>query len=276
MNKVFRIVALLASFGAGFAAGYFVRKKSELKFEEVTEEELAAIAEEDAQNASQSLSEPHEGASGVEDEEEVGSLQKRSEAPLEGIGEGQKIAYFKQWKAEEKREKYDTRTKEEPEDVVTVEDLPETDFIKSIDEDIQNGNVKPVYQKPPVVPTIEPASKEDWNHWVGTQDGEYDPIEIIWYEKDNVFCDSDDEPMDRPERYVGFDIAKLFETEDEDSGNPNVRIVFNHKYRAIYYITRINGSWGEKKQMEEYGGDVDNDDEEDPHERFERFLGIRS
>lgn len=275
MNKFLKIAAFLATFGAGFAAGYFARKRTELKFEEVTEEELEAIAEADAQNASQSLSEPQEGVSTGEDEEEVKELERRSEAPLEGIGEGQKIAYFKQWKAKEKMEKYDTRTKEEPEDVVTVEDLPETDFIKSIEEDIKNGNVGKV-DGPHEAPTIQVASREDWNHWVGTQDGEYDPIEIMWYEKDNVFCDSNDEPMDRPERFVGFDIAKLFETEDEDTFNPDVRIIYNHKYRAIYYITRINGSWSEKKQMEEYGGDEEDADEEDPHERFERFLGLRS
>ena len=78
MNKVFRIVALLASFGAGFAAGYFVRKKSELKFEEVTEEELAAIAEEDAQNASQSLSEPQKSINGIiMDWKQIKSFEKK-------------------------------------------------------------------------------------------------------------------------------------------------------------------------------------------------------
>ena len=266
MNKLIKILSGLAVFGAGFAAGYFVRKKTEVTFEVVSEEELDAIAEEDAQNASQSLSEPQEGPSTPDVEEEIKEMQNGLTEHSEGIGEGQKIAYFKQWKAEETRAKYDTRTKEEPENVIAeVEDIPDSDFMQSIEEDILSNKNRP---------EIEPANIEEWNHWVGTRDGEYDPIEILWYEGDNVFCDSEDQVMDRPEKFIGFDIRKQFEKiSDETTGDPDVRVLYNHRWKAIYHVTRINGSWGDKKKMEEFGGDAEDDEEEDP---YDRFRGLRN
>ena len=238
---------------------------------EVSEEELLAEAEKDAQNQFKGTQEAILGGSSDIVEESIekseNGLETQFKATSEGIGEGQKIAYFKQWKAEEALDKYSTITSEEPKDVVTeVEDLPDSDFIQSIEEDIQANASRP---------EIEAGTIEDWNHWLGIKEGGYDAIEIRWYEHDNMICDDKDEVLERPEKFIGFDIRRQFEQISPDtSGDPDVRIIINHRYRAIYHVTRIFGSWSAKKQTEEFGGEIlDGDDDEDI---YERFHGLRN
>lgn len=269
MNKFLRIASQFLLFGAGFAAGYFIRKRSEVSFEVVSEEELNKYAAQDAQNASESHSdfsaeeEINKVFSGSEGASEA--KEGHSKEAGEGIGEGQKIAYFRQWKAEDAKEKY-TRSSEEPEDaVITVEEDLDPDFLQGIEEDIRNGIDRP---------EIEPGTMEDWNHWSGIKDGQYSPIEILWYEEDNIICDDKDQEMDRPEKFIGFDIRKQFEQIPENTtGDPDVRILINHRYDAIYHVTRIFGSWAKKKKMEEFGGELEDDEEDDI---YDRFRGLRN
>lgn len=270
MNKWIKLLLAMTLFSSGFAAGYFVRKRSEVSFEVVSEEELLAEAEKDAQNANKGQFSGQEGVPTYRIEEEPEESKEGQETAIssdsEGIGEGQKIAYFRKWKAEESLDKYSTFTSVEPDDPVSdVEDIPDSDFMQVIEDDIRKGISGP---------EIEAGTIEDWDHWVGIKDGDYDPIEIRWYEKDNVFCDSNDEEMDNPEKFIGFDIRKQFEKINFDTtGDPNVRVLFNHRYRAIYHITRINGSWEEKKRMEDYGSEVD--DESEDEDIYDRFRGLR-
>lgn len=270
MNKLLKIAGQILVFGAGFAAGYFIRKRSEVAFEVVSEEELDEYASQDA-------SEGHGSPSGVDIKEEIDKVFKGSEGPSkakeghsestgEGIGEGQKIAYFRKWKADEAKEKYD-RSSEDPEDVVTaVEEDLDPEFLKGLEEDIQKGVDRP---------EIEAGTIEDWDKWLGEKDGLYTPIEIRWYEEDNVICDDKDQEMDRPEKFIGFDIRKQFEKIPvETTGDPDVRILFNHRYTAIYHVTRIFASWKEKKKMEEFGGEFE--DESDEDDIYNRFRGLRN
>lgn len=261
MKNAIKILALLASFGAGFAAGYFVRKRSELTIEEVTEEEL--------QDAVKGLSEAQEDVSSdiheEESEDTVEAQEDAVESDSEGIGEGQKIAYFKKWKADAALDKYSTFTTEEPEDVVSeVEDLPDDDFINSLNED-------------DIRPEIEAGTIEDWNHWIGLPDGEYDAIEIRWYEHDNVICDDQDTPLDNPEKFIGFDIRKRFEKIDPNTtGDENVRVLINHRYRVVYHVTRIFGSYGDKKRAEEFEDYDDPDGGDSDEDIYDRFRGLRN
>lgn len=261
MNKILKIIAYAVSFGAGFGVGYYLRKRSEMQFEIVSEEELNAEAEKDTQNTPETASEAPVSPSEVDIEREIAKTFERteeaSESQGEGIGNGQKIAYFRQWKAEEAREKYDTRTKEEPEEPVTeTEEGLDKEFLDGLEEDIAN------------LPEIEAGTIEDWYIWVGKPDGRYDPIELYWYERDDQLVDTHEKEVERAELFVGFDIGKKFEEIDSDTtGDPNVRVLFNHRRGIIYHITRINGSWALKKKAEEFGSEED-DEDEDIYDRF--------
>lgn len=274
MNKVVTILVHAAVFAAGVATGYFIRKRGEMRFVEVTEEELAAEAEKDTQNASKTASEGPESASKPDIGQRIEELFASPEVPSkpkethasEGIGEGQKIAYFNKWKAQEAQDKYDTRTKEEPEDVVAdVEEGLDPEFMKSLD-DISDEEL----------PEIEGGTMADWHHWTSHPEdaSDYDTHELTWYEKDNVICDDRDEEVERPEVYIGYDIRKQFERKPErETDDPNVRIIINHKLRTIYHVTRVSGSWSEKRKAEEFGGGYEDDNEED--DIYNRFRGLR-
>ena len=260
MKNVVRILIDVAAFGAGVAVGYFAKKRSEMKIEEVSEEEMRDIVKRDMRNAPQKPSEPQEAHSWVDVEEEINKIFKTKEEAIEaheeGIGNGQKIAYFKKWKAED----YDTRTKEEPEDVVVSEEE---------DQEVPDGvPERDIFN----LPEIEPATMADWYHWLGKQDGQYDPIELYWYDRDDVLTDAKEMVVERSEIFVGFDIGDIFNKEaPDDSKDDNVRILFNNRHGLIYHITRINGSWNLKKKAEEFGSEEDDNEEDD----YERWTGKR-
>ena len=170
----------------------------------------------------------------------------------------QKELYFRKWKTEEAADKYDTRTKEEPEHVVISE---EENLEEGLDKEFLNSIVQDEYARKKNGPDIEEASMEDWDHWLGTPDGQYDPVEIWWFEHDNVLTDNEGIPLENPGKYMGFDVAQKFREIDEDTtGDPDIRVIYNHKDSTIYQIIRKHASYGQKTAMEEYG---DEDDDED-------------
>ena len=118
---------------------------------------------------------------------------------------------------------------------------------------------------------IEEASIEDWDHWLGIQDGDFDCVEVHWYDKDNVLTDEKGNPIENPEKYIGFDVAQKFEEYSaESTGDPDIRVIYNHNESAIFYITRIHASYDRKTAMEEYGNDGEDDDEyERIHSKYE-------
>lgn len=220
----------IACFAGGFSAGYIFRKKTgEIEIEEVSEEELQQLAENNK-------------------EADTESAQEKP-APQTAPQEQKKEEYFKRWKEEtaESAEKYDTRTTEAPQDVVPVND-----------EDIQHAE-----EFMDSMAEIEPASIHDWERWANLPDGEYDPVSLIWYEPDNVVCDEEtDEPLENSDKYLGFDIGDQFKLEDDEaSGDPDVRIVYNHKHRSIFYIHRSRVSYSSVKRQEEFEEDDDERDD---------------
>lgn len=255
MNKVFKyLIAALIGYAGGVATGYIVRKKTtEIAFEEITEEEQALqMAADEPKEPIDIREEINKVFDGVPDanarpEENEGIIQLDT----------QKEQYFKKWKADEAMDKYDTRTKEEPEDaVVTDEDIElgqETkDFLNSIGphED------------------IEAASIEDWEHWSqmqedGPNDPEYDCVQVLWF-RDDILTDEDGRPLENPGKYIGFDVKKKFEEIDEDTtGDPDIRVVYNHPKGAIYMIVRKHCDYNRKRGMEEFGGEYGGEDEYD-------------
>ena len=222
----------LASFGAGFGAGYFVRKRTcEVEFEEISEEELDNLV-------SKAENKPVEAAEEPSEDNNKDNTEVRKEA------------YFKLWKeTNEQTSKYDTRTKDAPNEVeVTPEEVEKIgDFLKK---DLK---------------AIEPASMNDWHHWLSlAPDGEYDPIELYWYPSDNLVCDENNEPLEDSDKFIGFDVKEMFETVDpETTGDPQIRVIFNHKTHSIFFITERTSSYNTIKRMEEYGSDEDDEDDSD-------------
>lgn len=222
----------VTAFAGGFSLGYFVRKKtSEVEIEEISQEELDKL---------------------VEDMKEAGKTEEASNDIFESmqnpqISQDEKEAYFKRWK-EDPADIYDTRSSETPEDVVTDEDVEKIEeYLDGISE-------------------IEPGTMADWIKYSDRPDGEYDPIELIWYDADNVVCDEHGEPLDETEKFVGFDVKEEFYIADsETTGDPDVRVIFNHKTKSIYHITRVSDtSYSQRKRMEEYGYDGYDDEDGRP------------
>ena len=217
----------VAAFGAGFAAGYFVRKKAcEVEIEEISEEELQKLTQQ------------------MEEKQEEASNDIFDVPETTPISNDEKEAYFRLWK-ESNAEQYDTRAKEPPDDVVTTEDVDGIEEYLSHLED------------------IEPGTMADWMEWMSKPDGEYDTVELFWYDRDNVVCDEEGDPLLDSEKFMGFDIKEEFYLADEEStGDPDIRVIFNHKTKTIYHITRTNSSYAEIKRMEEFGRDGYDDEDE--------------
>ena len=241
------ILAGLVGFAAGGVAGWLGRKKMcEVKFEvediQVADEEMTP--EETAESAKEKIDKLFQ----------FSTKQTEADISIAPEVDTQKEQYFKKWKAEEAIQKYDTRTKEDPEDPVVVEDLEEgmdPDFIGEIEEEAERRKN---------LPDIEPASMEDWNHWEGIQDGDYDCETIYWFEGDGVLADENGDAIDNPGKYVGFDVVKKFHEIDADTtGDPDIRVVYNHKKGAIFQIIRRKGSFTRMRGMEEFGSDYDGD-----------------
>jgi hypothetical protein len=259
MKKVIGyILAGLAGFAAGSFAGWMARKKTtEVAFEEISEEEQAKMIAGDGEK--EPVSRPvdiqatinrafglPDNYTGVEPEAEKGLVQLDT----------RKTQYMKQWKAEEAAEKYDTRTKEVPKHVVTTDEE---------DDDLEAGFDHDFLRKAQrTAGDIEEATMDDWDHWLGIPDGDYDCMEVWWYDGDNVLTDEKDNVLENPERYMGFDVPQKFEEiSEETTGDPDIRVVYNHREGAIFQIIRKHGSYDRKMSMEEFGDDGEDDDSEE-------------
>lgn len=215
----------LGAFGAGFAAGYFVRKKTtEIEIEEITEEEL------------EELTKGLDGEGSKEQEDESDDIFVSTVNPEVHLEQEEKEAYFRQWK--EKTSDYDTRSKDIPENVVTED-------VEGIEEYLDH------------LEGISPGTMADWMRCMEAPDGEYDTVELLWYDHDNVVTDTEGEPLIDSEKFMGFDVKDEFYLIDPDTtGDPDVRIIFNHKTKSVFHITRVSStSYAEMKRMEEFGED---------------------
>ena len=242
----------IGAFGGGFAAGFFTRKKfCEVQIEEISEEELNSLA------GAETKSE--------EEPEVVADIPKIEKEKQQDTLNTQKEAYFRKWKADDALAQYDTRTAEEPKDVMA---LGEEDL--RIDDDDLETDVTMEGTAPPAKPSSKfvPATFEDWRKALNAQDGEFDCIELTWYSQDDVICDDNDSPLENSKDFVTIDLPEAFDKPADDvDGDPDVRIFLNRAHRAIYYINRVDASYRLKKRQEEFGEDGY---EDDIYDRFHR------
>lgn len=244
------LLTAIAAYAGGVATGYILRKKtSEVVFEEITEEEQAAQIAEDEKK------EPFDVKRAIDE-----VFDSTNENPAQQ--DTQKEELLNKWKAEAAMVRYDTRSNEEPENAVVADDELENgfdhDFLNEAEQDAKEGVKKPA---------VEPASMEDWEHWESLQgqnfDAEYDCLEVLWFQ-DGVLTHEDGDPIDNPGKYLGFDVEKQFNEIDEDTtGDPDIRIVYNHRKGAIFQIIRQHCDYNRKTGMEEFGSDYGREDEDD-------------
>lgn len=265
MKKVIGYILVgLVSFAAGGAAGWLVRKKTtEVAFEEISEEEQARQIASDGENPIKrpiDIQEAIDKCFSAVPMDESGGDTDGDEAPKLIQLDTQKMQYMRQWKAEEAAEKYDTRTKEDPKNVVATEE--EEDLEAGFDHEFLD-DVTRRDREHRTGADIEAATMEDWDHWLGIQDGDYDCVEVWWFDGDNVLTDENGEPLENPGKYMGFDVARKFEEISEDTtGDPDIRVIYNHPEGAIFQVIRKHGSYDRKTSMEEFGDDGEDDENE--------------
>ena len=256
------LIVAAASFTGGAFLGYYVRKKSaEAAFEEISEEEQAEQYLADQEEKIQrpvDIQAAINRTFGLPDNYTAESDIPHEESNLVQINT-QKIQYMNRRKAEEAADKYDTRTKEDPRNPVVSDE--EEDPEKDID---------PEFIK--VCSGVEEATADDWDHWIGIQDGDYDCVEMWWYEAENVLTDEKDRRIKNPAGYLGFSVPNIFrEPAAGINADPDVRDMYNHDEGVIFQIVRKHESFGRQEVPEEMEEDED-DDREDDYDRIHSRL----
>lgn len=272
MKKIFGfLIAGAVGLSAGVPMGWFLRKKfGEVQFQEVTEEEQinAMIANgdeklipvrdeeikrpEDIQKAIDRMFSKPDMPENLGDaaKEEVRN-EMNQEAGIRQM-DTQAVAYWK--KSQDPGDivaKYDTRSDEIKEESVELPDDAQ-EFVNGIteedDEHFGDGR-----------PTIESASERDWEYWSRKNDGAYDCVEVYWFDEDDILSDDNGNELENPYTFMGFEARKQFEDAEgaKDSGDPDVRYVYNHSHPAIFRLIRRHTSFSRKRGMEEFGSEYD-------------------
>lgn len=260
---VIKIVIGVAGFLGGFGAGFFCHKKmNDVKFEEVSEEEMQAI-----ENSLLSPSKADFSASGgtddqgvkkavVEPSDALGAAQKLPEdtdelrnalqgkLPYIQADKEAKIAYERLWQTtkdysnEENANNLPVYADAKPEDEDEADsEAPgeedfDSDFLEQIEQEAAeagNNFVKPPY-------LIDLASF--WN-----ERPEYDKITIHWYEPDNVWLDEHEDIIQDIASYVGTNVD-LFKKKGKDD-DEDIRFVRNERVSTDYEVIRHHRSYEE-------------------------------
>ena len=245
-TKIAIAVTAVVSFGAGIAAGWFVRKRQEVQFVETTEEDLQAYAARFENNEESSKSSEEK-----QDEEE--DVPKQDEEQAGAAFDPRKVDYANSWKKHDeivKRESYGEPTPGDPEDLSPTEADLDPDFAEAIAE--ENA------------PRFEPISGTDFYNSGGK--GVKQEV-YFWYDRDDVITEQlDDEEekelTDDELRRLGFDIPKEFENrkdeiESEIAGTGMMLYLEDHQRDVVIRLVRYPMSYRKRRQQEEYGGTED-------------------
>lgn len=227
------IVGVLC-FAAGCAAGWMARKKTEVQFEEVTEEELYACAEED-------MNKKGKKEDNLTDEPQLLSSSKTQHETIDT----QKTAYWDKYKNEAGKYKLHSELAKGEEPVITEEEPPELDTEEElVIDDIPDKNV----------PHVEESDEDEFEYWLGEPDGEYQAMEVNWFSGDDVLTDEDNDPISNHQRYLGFDPKKEFAKMGVKRDVQAVLYRKNNLLQIIYKVVQYPSSFGKRRFVEEYGG----------------------
>ena len=227
MNKLWvkLLIAVVSGFGGGFAAGFFAHKKmNDVKFEEVTEEEMAQI--EEKVNAAKEKAEKEKKDILPDD---LPENEDKLRMALQG-----KTSYAKA--DEEKKKQYEKiwSTMKDYSDEENANELPIQEEEEEEDEEQDD-----IPEEPDFDPPHEIGLADFWN------DRNYhDKVTIDWYEPDNVWTDEKGEIIDNIESYVGMEVKGLFASNSPDD-DPDIRFVRYDKRGSDYEIIRHHRSYHE-------------------------------
>lgn len=248
-NKIIVAAAVVVSFGAGIATGWWLRKKQEVTFEEVTEEEQQAYAAQFEKKMEEDAAEKLEEKDYEQKQDGVDQVPK-IEVEQEGTNvnpamDTRKIDYANAWKRDEikQREGYGDPTPGDPEDLSPSESDLDPDFIAAIQEE----------EGPRFVPI---SGKEFYN------DDDNEKVTVFWYDRDDVVTrlndDDAEEVVQEPDKFLGFDIHKAFEeADDAEEENAGLGLMLYRKDQhtdTMIQMVRYPMSYGKRTGQEEYGG----------------------
>ena len=238
------LIFTVIGFGGGFASGFFCHKKlNEVKFEEVTEDEMAEIERDISKKESKEV----EKESQSTDEElpaNVDELRNHLQGKtsyLKADAEA-KAKYASIWNTverysdEENANKLPVQKTEKVEEDEEAEDIdPEDGLDENFLEGLELEEVEPGQVEKP-----HPITLGDFYN----DRPDYDKITIDWYPEDNTFLDEREEVIADIQGYVGMDVKPLFNKTYENE-DPDVRFVRNEQYSSDYEIIRHHNSYKE-------------------------------
>lgn len=231
----------VGSFTVGAICGWVGRKRMEVQFEEITEEEMEALAEADkaarAEKEQQKNGEQEKPAA-LSSETEESSLQKTINT--------QKTEYWAKWQDGAGNYKPKGELPEGEEPVISEEEPPELDTEEEL--------IIDDYDK---LPRVEESDESEFSFWSAEKDGEYQAMEVGWFSGDNILVDEENDPIGNYQRYLGFDPKKEFEKAGVKRTEEGVLYRKNNILQIVYKVTQYPSSYGKRKFIEEYGGNDD-------------------
>lgn len=254
---IWKLLIGATGFGGGFAAGFFCHRRiNDLKFEEITKEEMARIEEEqkkkdfpsppaDIPQKKDRVTEAIESSKAevtcVEqlppDPDEMRNALQGKVSYLRADAE-QKMAYDKLWKAtkaysnEENANRLPVEKSPSDEDEAAEGEYPEEeefdeDFLEQIEQEAaEAGNS-----------FVEPPHQIDLAAFYNERQDDYDKITIHYYEPDRQWIDERGDPIRDISSYLGTDGEGIFSRPGPDD-DPDVRFVRNDRYHTDYEVIR--------------------------------------
>ena len=225
----------------GFGSGFFAHKKlNDVRFEEISEEEMkeieAQVAKKQGTDLKEEINKVFDPVNDIPEDKLPDDPDKlrnalQGKTPYIQADKDQRTAYEKLWKA---TKEYSSEENANELPILPEEEEFDEDFIKEVLEEEPDG--KDSFVEPPHVIGLAEFYNER---------PEFDKVTIDWFEPDNVWLDEKEEMIADISSYVGMtDVAKLF-GENGPEDDPDVRFIRNEQYGSDYEIIRHHRSWHE-------------------------------
>ena len=259
-------VALVAvtSFIAGAGAGYFYRKMTETSsnFQVVTDAEQLKAAEKDVEIFSKSLEQHMDETFGGKEEKE--KEPETEETPTVKAINTQKTEYWKKFGSESAKYDRHSPLPEGEEPVISEKEFDQGFLNEAAEEDTGEDEAEAedsghVIERE--TEEIEESDLQEFYHWAGHPDGEYDTATVYWYTGDDTLTIDDEEKGEQiikdPIGYLGFDPKKVFDGVTGDATDSDALYVKNNVQKTVFEIVRYKTNYSVAKRLEEFGRDGD-------------------
>lgn len=245
---VIRCIIGLSGFIGGFASGYFVHKKiNDVKFEEISNEEMEKIESSTQVQYSNDIS---NNTTNSVISDELGAAQKLPDDPddirnalqgktpfIEADAE-QKKAYEKLWNA---TKQYSDEDNANNIPTYPIEDTEEENEAEGEEKEFDEDFLKAVVDE--ANSFVDPPHQIDLADFYNEHQ-EYDKVTIHYYEPDNVWIDEHEDIIADISSYTGIAGKNPFDEEPIDD-DPDTRFWTNPVYGSDYEFIRHHRSWAE-------------------------------